>query len=136
MRVVLDSNIPVSFVLSPKGRAARILEAWGAGAFDVMTSQSITDEYRAALGYDKVRQRSGLTHAQIEEILQPFVAAQIAPATIHPVCHDPKDDQFLAAAVGGGANYIVSADEDLLALGSYQGIAILSPGAFLAVLML
>ena len=134
MRVVLDTNILVSFALSPVGRSARILEAWGAGAFDVVTSRSITDEYRAALGYDRVRRRAGLSEAQIETILKPFLLAQVEPADIPPVCRDPKDDQFLAAAIGGGADYIVSADEDLLTLSTYRGIPILTPAAFLAIL--
>lgn len=134
MRVVLDTNILVSFALSPSGRSARILEAWGAGAFDVVTSQTITDEYRAALGYDRVRRRTGLSEAQIETLLRPFLVAQVEPANITPVCRDPKDDQFLAAALGGGADYIVTADEDILALSTYRGIPILTPAAFLAIL--
>jgi putative PIN family toxin of toxin-antitoxin system len=49
-----------------------------------------------------------------------------------PVCRDPDDDMVLATAVSGGAAAIVTGDDDLLVLGSYQGVQIMSPREFLA----
>lgn len=46
-------------------------------------------------------------------------------------CRDPKDDKFLSLAVSGHATHIVSGDADLLVLHPFQGIQILSPGAFI-----
>jgi len=48
------------------------------------------------------------------------------------VCRDPKDDKYLSLAVAGQANCVVTGDEDLLALGSFRGIRILTPSQFLA----
>jgi len=46
---------------------------------------------------------------------------------------DPKDDIFLALAVDGRADFIVSGDKKhLLALGSHQGIPIIAPAEFLS----
>lgn len=50
------------------------------------------------------------------------------------VCRDPKDDKFLACAIEGEADYLVSGDQDLLAIGSYQGIQIVKPAQFLNIL--
>jgi predicted nucleic acid-binding protein len=47
------------------------------------------------------------------------------------VCQDPDDDVVLAAAVESHASAIVTGDIDLLALGEYEGIAIVTPRAFL-----
>jgi len=41
---------------------------------------------------------------------------------------------ILASAIAAGADYLVSRDKDLLSLGEYEGIEILSPEAFLQTL--
>lgn len=48
-----------------------------------------------------------------------------------PVCRNSDDDQVLATAHSGGAEAIVTGDRDLLDLGSFEGIAILTPRQFL-----
>jgi len=47
------------------------------------------------------------------------------------VCRDPKDDMVLECALQAAAQYIVSGDRDLLVLGEYAGIAIVTPRSFL-----
>jgi len=55
------------------------------------------------------------------------------PATLpEPVCRDPDDDVVLATALAGGAEAIVTGDADLLTLGRYSGIEIISPREFVA----
>lgn len=49
------------------------------------------------------------------------------------ILEDPDDDKFLACAIDGGADYIVSGDHHLLDLGSYEGIPILRPATFLQI---
>ena len=46
------------------------------------------------------------------------------------VCRDPSDDKFLECAVEGRANYIVSADKDLLDLKIFEGIEIIEAPVF------
>jgi len=43
---------------------------------------------------------------------------------------DPTDDKFLECAVAGGADYVVSADADLLNLREVRGIPILDAPTF------
>jgi len=43
---------------------------------------------------------------------------------------DLTDDKFLECAVSGGADYVVSADADLLSLGEVRGIPILDAPEF------
>jgi predicted nucleic acid-binding protein len=47
------------------------------------------------------------------------------------VVRDPKDNFVLELAVSGGANVIVSGDNDLITLGRYDGIPIRTPAQFL-----
>jgi putative PIN family toxin of toxin-antitoxin system len=51
------------------------------------------------------------------------------------VAQDPDDDYVLARAVQGGAEYIVTGDSDLLTLGKYRGISIVTPADFVNILV-
>lgn len=46
------------------------------------------------------------------------------------IVRDPRDDMVVACAVDGQADTVVSRDKDLLSLGTFQGIAIITPEAF------
>jgi predicted nucleic acid-binding protein len=52
------------------------------------------------------------------------------PAPVSGICRDPNDDVVLACAVAGEADCIVTRDQDLLSLRSYEGIDILPPEQF------
>lgn len=65
----------------------------------------------------------------LETLLDEAVIDEPTEAT--SACRDPKDDKFLELAVGGGAECIVSGDADLLALGPFRGIPMLTPQGFL-----
>ena len=53
------------------------------------------------------------------------------PALRERVCDDPDDDKFLACALAGEAEAIVSGDKHLLALSGYQRIPVTRPAEFL-----
>jgi putative PIN family toxin of toxin-antitoxin system len=53
------------------------------------------------------------------------------PANSSPSCRDPKDNKFLALALGAGADAIVSSDKDLPVLHPWRGIRIVTPAEFL-----
>ena len=47
---------------------------------------------------------------------------------------DPKDDAVVACAVEGEADYIVSGDQDLLVLGRYETVQVVTPRQFVDIL--
>jgi predicted nucleic acid-binding protein len=47
---------------------------------------------------------------------------------------DPSDNRFLECAFEGEADYLVTGDQDLLNVGQFQKITILTPREFLRVL--
>ena len=50
------------------------------------------------------------------------------------VCRDPNDDMFFACAVAGNADYIVSEDNDVLAISEHAGIRTVTAAQFIALL--
>jgi predicted nucleic acid-binding protein len=47
---------------------------------------------------------------------------------------DPKDDKFVACALAGDVEYLVTVDQDLLVLGSLAAIQIMTPHEFVTLL--
>jgi uncharacterized protein len=60
------------------------------------------------------------------------VIAEIAPVRV--VERDPNDDMVIACALAGEADDVVTRDKDLLSLGAYGGIRMVTPRQFLDLL--
>jgi putative PIN family toxin of toxin-antitoxin system len=137
MIVVLDTNVLVSAVLSPRGTPSRILELAQTGGFAVTVSEVLIAEYGEVLLSPEFVERYHLARAEVIDLLSSFAQLATIVQTVESlrvVEQDPDDDRVLECAVAGGADYIVSGDKHLLNLGEYEGIRILSPGDFLRVL--
>jgi uncharacterized protein len=134
VRAVLDANVLISAAIRPVGPPGRILVAlFTRQAFDLVLSPTIIAEVEKALRSKKM-QRYLRTPAEAGLFLADVVAvADLVQDTgsVAGVCRDPDDDIVLAAAVEGRASVIVTGDEDLLVLGEYDGIALMTPRPFL-----
>jgi putative PIN family toxin of toxin-antitoxin system len=134
MRVVLDANQFVSAVLVPVGHPAQILDAWRRGDLDVLVSPPILAEVRRVLLYPRLQKRHGWDEAQVEAFLEGVWAASIptpGTAAVESVPDDPSNSKYLACALEGNAQYIITGDQHLLRLDPWRGIRILPPAVFL-----
>lgn len=100
----------------------------------LVCSPPINEEIIEVLNRPRIRHRYGLGD-RIFDVS--FILWEVAELVIDlpgvRVCSDPEDDKFLAAAVGGRAHYLVTGDVgDLLHLGEYKGVAIVSPREFVS----
>jgi hypothetical protein len=63
-----------------------------------------------------------------------FADHEIGEPLMEAVCEDPDDDKYLAAALEGRAQYIVTGDRPFLNLGEYRGVRVVTPRSFLGIL--
>lgn len=137
MRAVLDTNVSVSAFLSPGGAPHRILEALEGGAFTMVTSEALHSELEEVLARPRLRERSARNEAELQDFLVGLRdrATIVTPSfKLVVIDRDPTDNAVLEAAVEGRADFIVTGDRDLLDVGNYEGILIVTPAAFLAIL--
>lgn len=126
MRVLLDSNVWLA-ILTTDGQCRRIWRTVRPRV-QVLTSADIVAEVE-----EKLLRKFGfsLRHARL---LARFVRRQTVPAEITGLppraCRDPDDDLILAAAVAGRCEYLVTGDNDLLALKQFNHVAIVTPAEF------
>lgn len=137
LRVVLDTNIIVSGLISKRGTPADILKAWRHREFVLLLSTEIILEIERVLDYPKIAKKYGLRPAKQKQVIALFkkYAVLVEPADIKaPISSEPDDDKFLTCAVAGQADFVVSGDSDLLELKTYGGIEVVTGGRFLVAL--
>lgn len=129
MRIVIDTNLLVSGVISA-GPPRQLVDAAKAHVFELCTSEVLLTELLGVLSREKFSVRlsqAGLTPTGIVDDLR-RIAVVVSPFSVPRVVPtDPDDDHVLAAALTGKADMIASGDRhDLLPLGSYEGIPIVT----------
>lgn len=135
LRVVLDTSVLVSTVLSPMGVPAQVFMAWRAHCYSLFTTPAILRELVETLERPRIRRRYPVTDAKVDEILQILrELAAFVPGTADVSdsgVRDTNDEVILSACVEARAHVLVSSDKDLLVLGAYRGTAIVTPRQFL-----
>jgi putative PIN family toxin of toxin-antitoxin system len=137
--VVLDTNVIVSALISSRGAPSRIYQAWSEGRFSNVTSPPLLEELLRTLSYPRVQRYLGwpdeARRAAVQVVAQ---AARIVhpKVSLHVVDRDPADNRVLEAAVAGNVSHVVTGDQHLLDLGSYEAIEIVTAARFAAQLSL
>jgi putative PIN family toxin of toxin-antitoxin system len=132
IRAVLDTNVVVSALLFD-GQASRLLALWQQRRFIPVISRPILQEYLRVLAYPKFKLTAQEVRDAIEQLL-PYAEVASPSRRLRVIRRDPDDNRFLECVVAAKAQYLVSGDDDLLSLGTFQGIRVVSVAEFLAIL--
>ncbi|MBV8061269.1 MAG: putative toxin-antitoxin system toxin component, PIN family [Alphaproteobacteria bacterium] len=131
MRVVLDTNVLLSALISPHGAPDAIYRAWRAAKFEVVTSQTQLDELRRASRYPKFQAvlQPHLVGAMVNNLQRAIVLERL-PSNVE--ADDPNDAFLLAMAIASDADYLVTGDHraGLLQKRSVGCTRIVTPGMF------
>jgi len=135
IRAVLDTNVLASGVTNSRGPSGQLFLAWRRRAFDLVTSDHILGELAETLEgrYFKKRLTSSERQGVVPRLRRQAWVTEIT-ATVSGIAPSGKDDLVLATAKSAGVAYVVTGDEGFQAIGSWEGIQIVSPRAFLDIL--
>ena len=135
MRLVLDTNVVFSGLLW-QGPPYRVLEMVRRQPnLLLFSSAALLDELADVLTRPAATKRLALIGKSARAVLADIVEVVdlVEPIEVPRVVpNDPDDDHVIAAARAARADFIVSGDSDLLSLGDFQGIKVLTAAGFLA----
>lgn len=129
MKVVLDTNILVSALLTPEGVSGQVLDLFRKSLLTLLLDERILGEYRTVLA----RPRFGFETGVVDELL-----AFLDRFGMHVIANplgfsipDPTDVPFLEVALSGGAEVLVTGNKRDYGRPP-KGLKILNPAEFLA----
>jgi putative PIN family toxin of toxin-antitoxin system len=129
MKVVFDTNILVSALVFPGGRAEaallRIIEEHD----QLLLSKPILDELLRVLARKFSRDAEELAHTAV---FLSGLALTVTPRQKLRVVKDDPDNRVLECALAGRADAIVTGDGALLELGEFRGVRVISLREYLS----
>ena len=129
MKIVLDTNVLVSGLLTPFGTSGEIVRMVSAGKLFLQYDSRILLEYQEVL----CRPRFQFNKDHIDSLID-FAKknGQLVPAT--PLKHclpDPDDEPFLEIAIAGRAERLITGNKSHYPGRFRQGVKVLSPSEFI-----
>lgn len=127
MRVILDTNVLLSALISPHGTADQLYQAWRTGRFTLLTSEVQLEEFRRASRHERIRPilESAAAGTVVNELRELAVLLNELPKIT--ISADPFDDFLFAMARAGRADYLVSGDRaGVLAIGQFEATRIVN----------
>ena len=129
MRLVLDTNVLVSAILSSNSISAKILN-WGEDNGVILYSAATLTEVLSVLGRSKFSKY--IDHNDIDGLSIRIKTVWLFVEILNQVqlCRDPKDDKFIDLALNGEASHLITGDNDLLVLDPIENTSIINPRTF------
>ncbi|MCK4852476.1 MAG: putative toxin-antitoxin system toxin component, PIN family [Candidatus Omnitrophica bacterium] len=132
LKVVIDTNVFISGVLTAGGNPSTILKAWKRiHKYQLFVTEDIIREIL------KVMSRLDIEADIIldwNKMIRKNATIVKPKKKITVIREDPSDDKFLECAFEVNADYIVSGDEHLKKLTNFEGIEIIDAKKFVDIL--
>jgi putative PIN family toxin of toxin-antitoxin system len=132
MRVVIDTNVLISALLSDRSHPAYLITLWRQGRFALLMSEEQLEEIRRVTRYPKIRERLPpvLAGRLVNELRNVAVIISDLPSVT--ACADPNDNYLLAMIEAGAADMLITGDKaDLLIMERHAGAKIVTVRQFL-----
>ena len=129
-RLIFDTNVLVSALLSPQSVPRRAFDM-ASRQGTLLASEATLLELARTLHKPKLSpyitpvEREAFLHAYADQV------EMVSPTETVSICRDPRDNMFLELVIAGSATWLITGDNDLLTLGSFQTASIAAPTAYL-----
>ena len=129
MRIVFDTNIFISALILPSSFAEKAILKVIEGSDELIISHDIIDEVLTVLSNKLSRNREALSRTAINLA---EIGRIVKPTERIGIFQDEPDNRILECATAGKADAIVTGDKEMLKLGKYGGIKIITLKDYLA----
>jgi putative PIN family toxin of toxin-antitoxin system len=129
MKAVFDTNIFISALVFPGGRADAALLKVVSGKVELFISKPIIHEVLDVLARKFAREPEQLARTAV---FLSDIGRVVRPKRKLAVLHDEPDNRILECAAAAHVDVIVTGDRAMLALGEFNGIRIVPLGDFVA----
>lgn len=133
VKAVIDTSVMVSVAFPKEGLTKELRDMIAEGAFQLVTSKEIMAELYRVLHYPRILRQFKPTKEDLDEFIGMIVERATLTegrVSLQKINEDPSDDMFLACALEGKADFIVSRDPHLRNLKRFQGIEIVDVKTF------
>ncbi len=134
LKAVLDTSVMVSVAFAREGLAKELRDMIAEEIFTLVTSKEIMAELYRVLHYPRILKQFHPSEEDIDEFIGLILEKALLTSgsySLRRIKDDPTDDMFLACALEGKADYIVSRDPHLRNLKQFHGIKIIDAKGFL-----
>jgi len=127
MNVVIDTNLIIAAYYNKHSHSAKILDWARRGRLNVLWSEPVLAEAKYILNNIKADNNFRLSllsiYKESRKVTKP-------PKVLGAIANDPSDNKLVGCALAG-ADYIITSDRHLLAVGEFKGVKMVRPGEFL-----
>lgn len=129
MRIVIDTNVWISFIISDK--LAVIDNLLLNGSVRLLFSKELIDEIEAVMKKPKLKRyfKDKNAFKNMFEAFDNFIDLVEVKSEV-TACRDHKDNFLLSLALDGEADFLITGDDDLLVLNPFEDIGIISVSDF------
>ena len=129
MRIVLDTNVLVSALITLQGKPRQAVDMILEGKIEIAVDDRILWEYRKVLPRPKLDIAASEANAILEQIetCAVYVDADLQSVSLP----DPEDEMFLQVALAAEADCIVTGNKRHFPARKCKGVRVLSPAGFI-----
>jgi putative PIN family toxin of toxin-antitoxin system len=129
IRVVIDTSVLIRYLIRPSAAIRELIElGWLDDEIAMVTWPELLAELVGVLARDYIQD---LIRPEEGQVLLDAITlkAEVLPSlgSVPSYTRDPKDDKFVACALAGEVEYLVTVDQDLLALESLGNLRVVTP---------